>query len=64
MPPTKNRDFVKYHNVTERCHSGEMKNPEKWEGHFRIFTFAGKRVKLSMKEGYFYIKMLIIGMGI
>ena len=28
----------------QRCHSGEMKNPEKQEGHFRIFIFGNIRV--------------------
>ena len=33
-----------------------MKNPEKQEGNFRIFNFAGKRVKISIREGYFCIQ--------
>ena len=39
----------------QRCHSRVMTNPEKWEGHFRIFTYEGKRLKLFIKKAYFWI---------
>ena len=39
--------------IMQRCHSGEMENPEKLEGHFRIFSFEGKRVK--HKDMLFFI---------
>ena len=48
-------------NFQQRCHSGEMKDPAKQEGNFRIFTFPYKRVKLSMRGVIFAFEMLIMG---